>query len=131
MLKIDLHAHTADDPADRIPYQTHELIDRAAALDFDVLAITLHDRQLDIEPYRPYAASRGIVLIPGIERTVNGRHVLLLNYSRDAESVDSFEALGRLRQREHGLVIAPHPFFPAMCALRGALSRHGDLFDAI
>jgi hypothetical protein len=30
MLKVELHTHTSDDPVDRIPYTTCELIDRAA-----------------------------------------------------------------------------------------------------
>ena len=47
MMKVDLHTHSADDPSDRIAYTTHELIDRAAVLGFDALAITLHDKQLD------------------------------------------------------------------------------------
>jgi len=131
MLKVDLHIHTADDPADRIPYQTHELLDRAAELGFDALAITLHDRQLDLAPFRAYAAARGIVLIAGIERTIQGRHVLLLNYSRAAETVETFDDLARLKEREHGLVIAPHPFFPARSALRGLLSKYAHLFDAV
>jgi len=131
MLKVELHTHTADDPADQICYQTHELIERAATLRFDALAITLHDRQLDLDAFRSYAASLGIVLIPGIERTIEGRHVLLLNYSRAAESIGSFDALASLRKRERGLVIAPHPFFPALSALRGALTRHAELFDAV
>jgi len=131
MLKVDLHTHTADDPADLIPYQTHELIDRAAELGFDCLAITLHDRQLDIERFRAYAAVRRVVLIAGIERTIEGRHVLLLNYTRAAESIGSFEALASLRRRERGLVVAPHPFFPALSALRGALTRHAHLCDAV
>ena len=131
MLKVDLHTHTADDPADLIPYQTHELIDRAAELGFDCLAITLHDRQLDIERFRAYAAVRRVVLMAGIERTIEGRHVLLLNYTRAAESIGSFEALASLRRRERGLVVAPHPFFPALSALRGALTRHAHLFDAV
>jgi predicted metal-dependent phosphoesterase TrpH len=131
MLKVDLHTHTADDPSDRIPYQTDELIDRAAELGFNCVAITLHDRQLDLERFRACAAARGVVLIAGIERTIAGRHVLLLNYSRAAESIGSFEALARLREREQGLVIAPHPFFPALSALRGALTRYAHLFDAV
>jgi predicted metal-dependent phosphoesterase TrpH len=131
MLKVDLHTHTADDPADRIPYQTHELIDRAAELGFDALAVTLHDRQLDLAAFRDYAAARGVVLIPGIERAIQGRHVLLLNYSRAAETVASFDDLARLKEREHGIVIAPHPFFPAGSALRGLLSKHAHLFDAV
>src|SRR5436190_13365385 len=91
MLKVDLHIHTSDDPADRISYSTHELIDRAAELGYNAIAITLHDRQLELAPYRDYAATRGLVLIPGIERTIEGRHVLLLNFSRAAEDVASFE----------------------------------------
>ena len=46
MLKVDFHTHTADDPADRIPYTTHALIERAAEHGYDALAITLHDAQL-------------------------------------------------------------------------------------
>lgn len=131
MLKVDLHTHTAEDPEDRISYSTHELIDRAAELGYDALAITLHDAQLDLAPYRDYAAIRGITLIPGIERTIDGRHVLLLNYSRAAEAVRSYDDLARLKARERGLVIAPHPFFPARSALRGHLTRYADLFDAV
>jgi predicted metal-dependent phosphoesterase TrpH len=131
MLKVDLHTHTADDPSDRIPYSTRELIDRAAELGYNALAITLHDCQLDVGPDDDYARSRGITLIGGIERTIEGRHVLLLNYSRAAESIGSFEALASLRRRERGLVIAPHPFFPALSALRGTLTRYAHLFDAV
>jgi len=131
MLKVELHAHTADDPSDRIPYSTRQLIDRASELGYNALAITLHDHQLDLTPHREYARGRGVTLIAGVERTVEGRHVLLLNYTRAAESIGSFEELARLRERERGLVIAPHPFFPAMSALRGSLSRYAQLFDAV
>ena len=131
MLKVELHTHTADDPIDRIPHTTRELIDRAAALGYDALAITLHERQLDIEPLTAYAARRGITLIRGIERTIGGKHVLLLNFSAAAEEVATFADLARLRERESGLVIAPHPFFPAGPALRDALDTHAALFDAV
>jgi predicted metal-dependent phosphoesterase TrpH len=132
MLKVELHTHTADDPSDRIPYSTCELLDRAAQLGFDALAVTLHDRQLDPAPFRSFAEARGIVLISGIERTIEGRHVLLLNFSRAAESVQSFDDLARLKRRESaGIAIAPHPFFPAGSALRGHMNRYADLFDAV
>ena len=99
MLKVELHSHTADDPYDRIPYTTRELIDRAAQLGYDALAVTLHDRQLDIQRLESYAVERGITLIPGIERSIQGKHVLLLNFRRGAEEVHSFDDLARLRQR--------------------------------
>lgn len=131
MLKVDLHTHTADDPVDRIPYSSQELIDRAAALGYHALAITLHDRQLDIRPLVAYAAERGVVLIPGIERTIQGKHVVLLNFSRATEEVTSFGDLRRLKSRERGIVIAPHAFFPAPTCLRGLMDRHADLFDVV
>ena len=130
MLKVELHAHTADDPIDRIPHTAVQLIDRAAELGYGALAITLHERQLDVAPLRPYAAERGVTLIPGVERTIEGRHVLLLNFRRGADEVRTFEDLARLRQREAGLVVAPHPFFPLTSCLRGCMNRHPSLFDA-
>ena len=47
MLKVELHTHTSDDPADWIPHSARELIDRAAAQGYDAVAITLHDHQAD------------------------------------------------------------------------------------
>lgn len=132
MLKIELHAHTADDPVDHISHSSRDLIDRAAALGYDALAITLHETQLDPAALSPYAAERGVLLIRGIERTIEGRHVLLLNFTRAAEQVDTFEGLRRLKAQERGgLVVAPHPFFPTRSCLRGMIDRHADVFDAV
>jgi predicted metal-dependent phosphoesterase TrpH len=132
VLKVELHAHTADDPQDRIPHTAEQLIDRAAALGYQALAITLHDRQLDLCPLLPYAAERGLVLIAGVERTLDCRHVLLLNFSPAAEAVGSFAELAALKRAEpDGLVVAPHPFFPHPCCLRGRLDEQAGLFDAV
>jgi predicted metal-dependent phosphoesterase TrpH len=131
VLKVELHSHSADDPVDAIPHTTAQLIDRAALLEYDALAVTLHDRQLDIRPYEAYAAEQGVTLIPGIERTIQGKHVLLLNFRRGAEEVQTFDDLARLKRRESGLVIAPHPFFPASTCLGALMDRHADLFDAV
>ena len=131
MLKVELHAHSSDDPVDAIPHTTAQLIERAATLGYQALAVTLHDRQLDVRRFASFAAERGVTLIPGIERTIQGKHVLLLNFSRAAEDVRSFDDLAVLKRREAGIVIAPHPFFPGSTCLRGLLDRHADLFDAV
>jgi predicted metal-dependent phosphoesterase TrpH len=131
MLKVELHTHTSDDPVDSIPHTTLELIDRAAVLGYDALAITLHDRQLDLRRLTPYAADRGLVLIPGVERTIEGRHVLLLNFQQGTDDVRTFRDLARLKSRQPGLVVAPHPFFPASVSLGTALARYSHLFDAV
>ena len=119
-------------PEDYIAHTAHQLIDRAAALDYDALGITLHNRQLDLEPLSAYAGRNGLVLIPGVERDIQGKHVLLINFSGRAERVDSFEAIAALKKDEPvGLVIAPHPFFPARSCLRSVMDRHASLFDAV
>lgn len=132
MIKVELHSHSADDPADYIPHTTRELIDRAAELGYGALAVTLHDRQLDVRAYSDYARCRGVTLIPGIERTIEGKHVLLLNFScGGTEAVTTFADLARLRAREQGLVVAPHPYYPTGSCLGRLLDVHADLIDAI
>jgi predicted metal-dependent phosphoesterase TrpH len=131
MLKVELHAHTADDPVDRIPHSVTQLIDRAAALGYHALAVTLHERQIDLRPFTSYAADRGVVLIPGLERSIEGRHTLLLNFRKGAEDVRTFDDLKRLKRREPGLVVAPHPFFPGRTCVGNLLDRHVLLFDAV
>jgi predicted metal-dependent phosphoesterase TrpH len=133
MFKVELHAHTSDDPHDHIPHSTPQLIDRAASLGYGALAITLHDRQLDIRQFHGHAAKRGVVLIPGIERTIFGKHVLLLNFGPDAEEIDSFETLAAVKEtRPAGLVVAPHPFYPGRtCLGRRLLDTQAHLFDAV
>jgi predicted metal-dependent phosphoesterase TrpH len=137
MLKVELHTHTADDPEDYIPYTTQELVDRAARLEYDALAITLHSRQLDLTPeLSEYARVRGITLIPGVEVSIEGRHVLLINFPPEAgaERVQTFDEIAALRARVGGtgwLVVAPHPFYPASSCLNHHLEAHADLFDAV
>jgi len=132
VLKVELHAHSADDPLDAIPHTTTQLIERAADLGYDALAVTLHDRQLDLSPYASLARERGVTLIPGIERTIRGKHVLLLNFRRGAEDVHTFDDLARLKEQQPaGIVIAPHPYFPGATCLRGLLEQYRGLFDAV
>jgi predicted metal-dependent phosphoesterase TrpH len=130
-LKVELHSHTSDDPHDLIPYSTEDLIDRASSLGYHAIAVTLHDKWLDVQPFRAHAATRGIVLLPGIEREINGRHVLLINFSAAAESVRSFDDLAALRRRENGLVVAPHLFYPKSKGLGRLADRHAALIDAV
>lgn len=132
MLKAELHTHTSADPADAIPYDAFRLIDRAADWGYRVLAITLHDKQFDIQEAAGHARDRGVVLIRGIERTISGKHVLLLNFPDAAERVASFDDVRALKVRwPNGLVIAPHPFFPLPSCLGDELDRHADLWDAV
>ena len=131
VLKAELHTHTDLDPKDRIPHSTTQLLDRAADLDYQVIAITLHDRYFDPAPYLAYARERGLVLLSGIERTIAGRHVLLINFGPECASVRTFDDLAKLKARASGLIIAPHAFYPIASALGHRLVSHAPVFDAV
>ena len=131
MLKVELHTHTDHDPVDRIRHSARQLIDHAASLGYGALAITLHDRFHYAETDARYARERGIVLIPGIERSLHGRHVLLINFPAECAAVRTFDDIRALKARCRGLVIAPHPFYPIPTSLRSHLEANHDVFDAV
>lgn len=132
MLKVDLHLHTADDPEDVIVHDARTLVDRARERGFDALAITLHNRQFADAGLTTYAEELGITLIPAMEKTVEGCHLLLINFPHDAQAVRTWKDVAALKQSwPEGLVIAPHPFFPHGSSLRGRIRECGDLIDAV
>jgi predicted metal-dependent phosphoesterase TrpH len=129
-LKADLHVHTSEGPDQFVPWSPEELIDRAAQAGYQVLSFTDHDQVT----YRPslarYALERGIVLLPGVEATVEGRHVLLYNFRCPLEALQTFAGIRRHKSPDT-LVVAPHPFFPGPTSLGRRLLEHLDLFDAL
>ena len=128
-LKSDLHLHTAEDPLDRVRYTAKELISKAADQGFDVISITNHQRMTFNQDLLSYARERGILLIPGIEMTIQRRHVLVLNPPPHKICSDFF-SLSKLRRPET-LIVAPHPYFPGTYSLNGRLLKHRSLFDAL
>jgi predicted metal-dependent phosphoesterase TrpH len=133
VLKVELHAHTSIDSLDAITHSTRELIDHAASLRFDALAVTPHDRYFDPAGDLEYARARGLVLLAGIERTIGGVHVLLVNFPAACAQVRTFDDIAALKHdHPNGLVVAPHALFPNRSALgASALERQAALFDAV
>ena len=132
-LKTELHTHTVEDPEDgrRIVYHSaRELIDRAEAQGFEVLSITNHNQLLWTPSLQEYARKKGILLIPGVEATLNGRHFLLYDFLDYKSSWGSPEILARHKGPDQ-LVIAPHPFFPIPTSLGKLMFRWRDLIDAV
>ena len=127
MLKVELHAHTSDDPVDDIPYSTPRLIDRAAELGYHALAITLHDHQLDV---RPFATSRS-----GPRHHAHSRHRAddrgAICAAAELQFRDRIAStIPTKKSHERGLVVAPHPFYP-IGALREKMDSYAHLFDAV
>ncbi|PYJ76103.1 MAG: hypothetical protein DME77_07125 [Verrucomicrobia bacterium] len=133
-LKIDLHIHTLDDPHDAVDYSAHQLLERARALGFRVLAITLHDAVFDRQEVFDDAAAMGILLIPAAEVRLCGAHVIALNVTgEEIAELKNFDDLRRLRARRGRSVfmIAPHPFYVFGSSIGSRLVAEIDCFDAI
>jgi len=130
-LRADFHTHTSDCIYDGIPHSAVQLIDRAAQMGFRALAVTNHDYLIYSECWREYALERGVILFPGVEVEIGRRHVLIINASRDADRIKTFEDLRVYRRMNNSLIIAPHPFYPSLICLRRKLYQYWDLFDAL
>src|SRR5437870_3759793 len=128
-LRADLHIHT-NEAEPFIAYNARDVIARAAREGYRVLSITNHDTLTFSGELAAYARDHGIVLIPGVEATVEGRHVLVYNADVAVDKLQTFADLRRYRTPEW-LVVAPHPFFPASYCLRERLWQEIELFDAI
>ena len=133
-IKLDLHIHTLDDPKDVIDYSAHQLLEKAKALGFGVLAITLHDAVFDRAEVFADAAAMGILLIQAAEMRLEGADVIVLNVQPgEAARLKTFADLRSLR-RERGnsiFTIAPHPFYVLGGSVGKRLVREIDCFDAI
>ncbi len=111
-------------------YSGKELIDHCAKLGYDVMAVTLHDKVGCTPSLIAYAKTKGILLISGIEATIENSHVLVLNVTKK-DKVKSFDDLRKLKKKKDIVVIAAHPYFPFGRCLRKRLIDNIDLFDAI
>lgn len=132
MLRADFHHHIDTDPVDGkfVRHSAGELIDRAAAAGLNVLAITCHESVPYDGDATRYAAERGVLLLRGMEATVDGHHVLLLNFPEFPPGVCSMEEIAA-RKTDGALVVAPHPFYPVGMGMGETLAAFPDLFDAV
>ncbi len=134
-IKLDLHIHTLDDEKDALDYSAHELLERAKALGFGVLAITLHDSVFQREEVFADAASMGILLISAAEMRLGGADIVLLNVRpHEAAALKSFDDVRRLRAARGNSIFtfAPHPFYVIGGSIGGERLRANiDCFDGI
>lgn len=130
-LKVALHCHTGEEPKENLDYNAYQFLDRACELHFDVVAFTCHDFLFFPKEIQVYASKKNILLIPGIERSIGLKHVLILNASKECEKIHTFKKLKEYKAKNDCLIIAPHPFFGTYQCLKKKLIQNIDLFDAI
>jgi predicted metal-dependent phosphoesterase TrpH len=133
--KVQFHAHTKSDPEDCLFHSDKELIERASHHGYDVLAITCHNKIVFNKELEEYAKQKGILLIPGIEKSVCKNHVVIINAKPEVENIHDFEALEKYKnENPDSLIFAAHPYHPfplGVLSLKNNLDKHNHLFDAI
>ncbi|OYR56302.1 PHP domain-containing protein [Halorubrum halodurans] len=108
MLSVELHSHSALSHDGRDPVDL--LLEQAAAVGLDALAVTDHDEiDASIEAAEK-AADYGLVGIVGMEVTSAAGHVLAFGIDELVPSGLPFdETLDRIREAG-GIAVVPHPF---------------------
>lgn len=130
-LKINLHFHTSDEKYDFVNYTFYEGLKEAKNLKFDAIALTSHNQFINRRDYYEFAKKLDILLILGIELTIKGRHIVILNPRPDIKDVKTFKDL-KLYKKNHPqiFILAPHPYF-GFDSLGKQLEKNIDIFDAI
>lgn len=132
ILKTNLHFHTSADDGKGVDYDIYQALDFAQKKGFDVLAYTSHKKFLFKQEYADYAARKGILLVAGMEKKIEGKEILLINCGEEAEEIKNFEDLAAYKNKETEVfVIAPHPFVWSFKSLLSKLLKNIDLFDAV
>lgn len=108
MLSVEIHSHSAASHDGRDPVES--LLQRAADVGLDALAVTDHN---EIEASRravELAPEYGLLGIPGIEVSSKDGHVLGIGVEVQIERGHSFvETVDRIRAAG-GIAVVPHPF---------------------
>lgn len=131
-LKVQLHVHTKQDPVDNIKHTEKQKIDHAAKLGYDVMAITCHNVLIFNEDLKKYAEQKRILLIPAIEKSVEKRHVLILNADVEAQKIQTFNDLKLYKKNNPDcFMIAAHPYYPGWISLHDKLEKNIEVFDGI
>lgn len=114
MLSVELHSHSALSHDGRDPVEL--LLEQAAGVGLDALAVTDHDAISASMEAADMAPSYGLVGIPGMEVTSAAGHVLALGVTEHVPAGLPFtETVSRIREGG-GIAVVPHPF---------QRSRHG------
>jgi predicted metal-dependent phosphoesterase TrpH len=120
VLSVELHAHSSLSYDGRDPVEA--LLEKAAAVDLDALAITDHDEieaSLEAEKRAP---EHGLIGIPGMEVTSEAGHVLALGVRELIPADLSFdETIDRIHDAG-GITVVPHPFQKSRSGVASNLS---------
>lgn len=133
MLKADLHLHSNNDKEEpMLKYSAKELIDQASKQGFQVLSLTYHNQLHYDKEIVQYAKEKNILLIPGMEKTMQTKeHILLYNFTqKELDKIKTLEDVRKIK-KDHHAVFAAHPFFPGKSCIRNKFHKYTDVIDGL
>jgi predicted metal-dependent phosphoesterase TrpH len=108
VLTVELHAHSEASYDGRDPVEY--LLEQAAAVGLDAIAVTDHDEFAESQRAAELAPEFDLIGIPGMEVTSEAGHVLALGIDREIPAgLDFEETVARIRAAG-GIAVVPHPF---------------------
>ncbi|AGB15756.1 putative metal-dependent phosphoesterase, PHP family [Halovivax ruber XH-70] len=121
MQTVELHTHSSRSYDGRDPVEL--ILEQAAAIGLDAIAITDHDEiDASLEAVE-LAPEYGLVAIPGIEISSKAGHVLGIGIERAVPPGLSFgETLDRIHDRG-GIAIVPHPYQESRHGVMARITR--------
>jgi predicted metal-dependent phosphoesterase TrpH len=107
--KADIHIHSAADDGLATPAEIVEYVEQHT--DLDLIAITDHDTIHGGLEAAELAARRNycVQVLPGIEVTSRGGHVLALGVTRPIRMLQSLDDTIAAAHEQGGFVVIPHP----------------------
>lgn len=121
MLSVELHSHSSLSYDGRDPVEM--LLEQAAAVGLDALAVTDHDEFEASQRAAELADDYGLIGIPGMEVTSAAGHVLALGITEPVPPGRPFlDTLDAIRER-NGIAVIPHPFQSSRSGVAANISR--------
>ncbi|WP_435096018.1 PHP domain-containing protein [Halarchaeum sp. P4] len=121
MLSVELHTHSSLSYDGRDPIEM--LLEQAAAVGLDALAVTDHDEYEASARAAELAPDYGLVGIPGMEVTSAAGHVLALGIEEPVPAGRPFEATLDLIRDAGGIAVVPHPFQESRSGVAANVTR--------
>ncbi|MDJ1433386.1 PHP domain-containing protein [Halostagnicola sp. A-GB9-2] len=121
MLSVELHTHSSLSYDGRDPVEL--ILEQAAAVGLDAIAITDHD-EIDASLEAAERASEyGLVGIPGIEISSKAGHILGLGIEEAVPPGLSYESTLEAIRSQGGLAVIPHPFQESRHGVMARITR--------
>ncbi|WP_255170816.1 PHP domain-containing protein [Natrononativus amylolyticus] len=108
MLSVELHVHSSLSYDGRDPVEL--ILEQAAAVGLDAVAITDHDEIDASLELVERASDYGLVGVPGIEISSKAGHVLGLGVEEAVPPGLSYESTLEAIRAQGGIAVVPHPF---------------------